>query len=214
MKVDVVYRLKGVCIPKDHEYHLYSAVAKELEARFGLDLHKEEGIQIHPIRGRFYEGRLWLTKKSRFSIRCDRSFADRLSAMAGTIFSLPGVLPISIYDVRVFPLQASENLYCHRILFSSVMTATDVVASTESRLNRLGVKGWKRVRIPSKDGVERSRPFRIAKRGRLTSLVGFPLIIEGLSEEDSLMVQDKGLGGWKRKMGCGIFVPMMGGHHE
>ncbi|MFM8300877.1 MAG: type I-MYXAN CRISPR-associated protein Cas6/Cmx6 [Microcystis aeruginosa] len=38
-------------------------------------------------------------------------------------------------------------------------------------------------------------------------MVGFALAIFDLSEEDSIKLQIHGLGG-KRRMGCGVFVPL------
>jgi len=36
-------------------------------------------------------------------------------------------------------------------------------------------------------------------------IVGYELIIQGLTAEESITVQEQGLGG-KRHMGCGVFV--------
>jgi CRISPR-associated protein Cas6 len=54
----------------------------------------------------------------------------------------------------------------------------------------------------SQDGPKR-RVLRIKDR----AIVGFSLSIYGLSPEESLRLQESGLGG-RRRMGCGIFVPL------
>ena len=38
-------------------------------------------------------------------------------------------------------------------------------------------------------------------------VVGYPMIINGLTDEDSIVIQEHGLGG-RRKMGCGFFEPV------
>jgi len=38
-------------------------------------------------------------------------------------------------------------------------------------------------------------------------IVGFAVSIEGLSDEESLSLQENGIGG-RRRFGCGIFVPV------
>ncbi len=43
------------------------------------------------------------------------------------------------------------------------------------------------------------------------TIVGFSVRLSGLNEGDSVLVQERGLGG-KRKMGAGIFVPIRPKH--
>jgi CRISPR-associated protein Cas6 len=45
-------------------------------------------------------------------------------------------------------------------------------------------------------------------RIREKEVVGHEVVIEGLTSEESLSVQERGLGG-RRHMGCGIFVPLI-----
>jgi CRISPR-associated protein Cas6 len=40
-------------------------------------------------------------------------------------------------------------------------------------------------------------------------VVGYELLLDGLTAEESITVQEHGLGG-RRHMGCGIFVPFRG----
>ena len=46
------------------------------------------------------------------------------------------------------------------------------------------------------------RTFRIKDK----QVVGFELVVAGLGADDSVKLQEHGLGG-RRKMGCGMFVP-------
>jgi CRISPR-associated protein Cas6 len=47
------------------------------------------------------------------------------------------------------------------------------------------------------------RTFRIKEK----QVVGFEIVITGLTAEESLILQERGLGG-RRRMGCGVFVPL------
>jgi len=70
------------------------------------------------------------------------------------------------------------------------------------QLGELGIQGT--VAIPMN---AEGKPDRKAIKIKQFSVVGFGLEVMDLSEEDSLKLQIHGLGG-KRRMGCGIFVPM------
>ena len=62
-------------------------------------------------------------------------------------------------------------------------------------------------------GISIERPFELRGRRRVTvagrRIVGYSVRVSGLSAEESLALQEKGLGG-KRRMGCGVFRPTRG----
>lgn len=76
--------------------------------------------------------------------------------------------------------------------------------AAKHQLNELGIQGT--ASIPT--NVE-GEPDRKAIKIKRYSVVGFGLEVADLSEENSIKLQEDGLGG-KRRMGCGIFVPMGG----
>ncbi len=45
-----------------------------------------------------------------------------------------------------------------------------------------------------------------ARRIKEVRIVGFALLVEGLRPDESLRLQEVGLGG-RRHLGCGVFVP-------
>jgi CRISPR-associated endonuclease/helicase Cas3 len=51
--------------------------------------------------------------------------------------------------------------------------------------------------------VGKRRTMRVKER----ELVGYEVLVEGLTAEDSIALQEHGVGG-KRHMGCGVFVPI------
>ena len=54
--------------------------------------------------------------------------------------------------------------------------------------------------IAKKDGTPKPKTIKVKQ-----TLVGFGIEANNLSETDSIILQEKGLGG-KHKMGCGVFV--------
>ena len=54
--------------------------------------------------------------------------------------------------------------------------------------------------IAKKDGTPKRKTIRVKQ-----TLVGFGIEADKLSQSDSIILQEQGLGG-KQKMGCGVFV--------
>ena len=63
---------------------------------------------------------------------------------------------------------------------------------------------------PRRGGPHAGEPTRRVLRIKDKTVVGFALIVSGLTADESLILQEEGLGG-RRHMGCGIFVPVGGG---
>jgi CRISPR-associated endonuclease/helicase Cas3 len=74
------------------------------------------------------------------------------------------------------------------------------------QLDELGVGG--RPEIPTVPaGPRRGLPLRRVLKVRQSVIVGFAVIVSGLTDAESLRLQECGLGG-RRHMGCGIFSPL------
>ena len=87
---------------------------------------------------------------------------------------------------------------------NSLFVGWNLVNGTLRQLNDLGIQGT--ASIPMNVEGELDRKAIKIKR---YSVIGFGLEVANLSEENSLKLQEHGLGG-KRLMGCGIFEPMRG----
>ena len=53
IKVDLIFRLSGNCIPLDHGYLLYSALSTALEVNDDSWLHTTDTLGLHLIRGQY-----------------------------------------------------------------------------------------------------------------------------------------------------------------
>ena len=74
-----------------------------------------------------------------------------------------------------------------------------------SRLHQMSIMGIPA--IPAfVDGPRAGQPRRKIIHIKGKAIVGYSLIVEGLTAEESILLQEKGLGG-RTRIGCGFFLP-------
>jgi CRISPR-associated protein Cas6 len=201
--VDLLFPVVGTRMPTDHGYTLYSAISRLLprlhdgSVRFGMatvtGLYIGNGLlQLDPMRSRL---RLRLTA------------AD-----------IPHVLPLAGKGVEVMrhrirlgvpqilTLEPAPALFARTVAIKKATEMGPFLEAARRQLDEVGVRGSLRVPDhPAKGGgVE---PLRRVLRIKDVRIVGFALLVRGLTPEESLRLQELGLGG-RRRMGCGFFVPV------
>ncbi|WP_330203405.1 type I-MYXAN CRISPR-associated protein Cas6/Cmx6 [Cyanobacterium sp. DS4] len=75
------------------------------------------------------------------------------------------------------------------------------IKAVERQLESLNILA--KVNLTTKSG----KPIRRTMKIKGKTLIGFGVEITELSENNSILLQEQGIGG-KHKMGCGVFVPM------
>jgi CRISPR-associated protein Cas6 len=112
------------------------------------------------------------------------------------------------------PLIPSPRLYSRLVVIKGFMEAEPFLGAVQRQLGALGVQGRlylvEQSHIEAENREKRSgthstflrRTVRIHGR----EVVGFAVGIEQLTAEESILVQERGIGG-RRRFGCGIFVP-------
>lgn len=206
--VDIVFPVRGGTVPADHGYQLFSALNRVIPY-----LHGNPSVSIHPLRGQLAGNRsLRLTRESVLTVRASHELYASLLKLAGRDLTV-GSNPIRLGVPRVLPLTPYPSLCSKLVTIKPYMEPESFLGAAGRQLEALGITA-KPTLIPRPlssrpfEGQTGSRsPFvrrTIAVRGR--AIVGFALQIHGLSPEDSLLLQSKGLGG-RHRMGCGIFVP-------
>ena len=198
--VDLSFSVMGKdAIPADHGYHLYSAISRVLP-----DLHATNGIGIHPIRGtQIGDRRLALDRRSRLVARTDTDHIAELLPLAGKQLSIGGTsLRVGVPQVR--SLIASTTFRSRLVVIktkqaprASDLTLEIFTAALRRQLDALEVSSEAIVTIGKR------RTLRIKDK----EVVGYEVILEGLIADESLDIQEKGLGG-RRHMGCGVFVAL------
>lgn len=210
-KVDLAFRVTGNEIPADHAYLLYGALCKLLPALHDGPLADEVGV--HAINGRLIGDRLLaLGPRSRLRLRLDSAHIAQVLPLAGKNLQLgPGNLVIGIPEV--YALQPKPALKCRLCIIKGFQNGESFLEAAQRQLDALHVKGAPRLvarksqrSLEGRQSGNQPRYIRRTLRIRDKEIVGFPLIVEQLSAEESLILQEKGLGG-RRHFGCGIFVP-------
>ncbi|MBN2380512.1 type I-MYXAN CRISPR-associated protein Cas6/Cmx6 [candidate division WOR-3 bacterium] len=207
--VDVSFKLQGSSIPVDHGYQLYSSVSKYIPA-----LHGDEDIGLHPISGQLTGNRLLsLTERSTLTFRIPSDRINQILLLAGK------ELKIGKYNLRVgvpqtHALTPSVRLYSRFVVIKGFMEPEPFLEAVRRQLNDLCIKG-KPTLIEQqviaeanvdKDTGSHSPYLRRTIRIRDKDIVGFAVRVEELTAEESIRLQEKGLGG-RRRFGCGIFIP-------
>jgi CRISPR-associated protein Cas6 len=202
--VDVAFRVQGTAVPHDHGYVLFSAISRLIPG-----LHDADWLGIHPISGatRSPDG-LRLKDHARLMLRMPITELGFVAALAGSSLRIgPNLLRVADSPSVHFLTPAgsmSARLVLIRHRPSRFKLASNelpgpalfetFLVEARRQLSTIGVRGE----------VEIAGVKRIVVNGH--KLVGYSVRVSALSDADSLVLQEKGLGG-KRHMGCGLFRP-------
>jgi CRISPR-associated protein Cas6 len=186
-------------VPADHGYHLYAAVSRVLPA-----VHQANGIGIHPIRGRLIGDRqMELCDWSRLSIRiAPERIADFLP-LAGKQLNL-GARSIRVGVPQVYALTPATAVRSRLVTIKassregeepSPPDESAFLAAARRQLDALGISAEVQI------SAGKRRTLRIKDK----EVVGYEMLVSALAAQESVTLQDHGLGG-RRHMGCGIFA--------
>lgn len=191
-------------IVADHGYLLYGAISRELPA-----IHQSNGIAIHPIRGRQVGNRMLAVMPwSNLTLRVPDGRIDEVLPVAGRSLRVgPATLHVGVPRVEALQPTAALRSRLVTIKIQEAPTAADITPelfqiALRRQLDALGVSREVTTTLSNRD----ERPLRTL-RIKQKEVVGYEVILEGLSAAESLAIQEVGLGG-RRHMGCGVFVPL------
>lgn len=207
--VDVHFSLQGKEIPADHGYHLLSAVAKHIPF-----IHDNQDVGIHHISGLFTGSRtLILTSKSRLIIRLPSERIVNVLPLSGKILELNGsTINVGVPSPKA--LIPASRLFSRLVVIKGFMDPEPFIEAAKRQMTEAGLKAMPSLVEQQKvaGANEGNRygthsPFlRRTIRIRDKEIVGFALRVEGLTAEESILLQERGLGG-RRRFGCGVFIP-------
>jgi CRISPR-associated protein Cas6 len=190
--IDLAFPLVGdSTLPSDHGYLLYSAIS-----RIAPCLHGDRGVGIHPIPGRQIGARtLQLCRWSRLVVRASAErIADLLPLAGSQLIVLDRPLRVGVPQVR--PLVPAGGIRSRLVTVKGYTELDGFSDAARRQLDSLDVSRNATV------GIGKRRTLRIKDK----EIVGYEVLIEGLTAEESIRLQENGLGG-RRRFGCGIFIP-------
>lgn len=187
--VDLAFKLMGSKIAVDHGYALFAAVN-----RLVPELHDAQDVGLHPIRGRFDgNGCLVLSPASRLIVRVPEDRIREFLKLAGKTLEVDGNrFRVGVPEVRA--LRPVAALFARLVTIKGFMDAEEFIEAVKRQLETMGVTTALQ--------LGERRTFRIKDK----QVVGFELLATELDAENSIKLQEVGIGG-RRRMGCGVFVP-------
>ena len=191
MQLDLEFPVfSAQAIAVDHGYHLYAGLSKVLST-----VHSENVIAIHPIIGRQIGDRmLQLMPWSTVRIRAPHDGIGDLVRLAGKTVII-GDRQIRLGVPRVLPLVPVTALRSRLVTIKGFMAPESFTQAVRRQLDTMGIGEHVFLTIGKR------RTIKIRDK----EVVGFEVMLEGLTGLESISLQETGLGG-RRRMGCGVFV--------
>lgn len=197
--VDLSFEVIGQTLPADHGYGLYSALS-----HWNEEIHTLKGLSIHTITGiPDKQGKIYLTDKSRFLLRLPWDQVPFAYGLAGKSLTI-GTHTIRLGIPQIYLLKPSSRLRSRLVVIKGYQEPEAFLEAAQRQIKTLGVQG----NIMLLRNFEGERDRKTIKIKRFT-VVGFGVQVSDLTDEESILLQQCGIGG-KRRMGCGVFVRTKG----
>ena len=176
-------------IRSDHGYHLYAGLSKALDV-----MHSADGIAVHPIKGRQIGDRmLQLMPFSSVVIRTPTEKVGELIALSGQSIRIND-RQVRLGVPKLRALEPSPALRSRLVTIKGYQDAETFAEAIRRRMEDMDFGDQVILTIGKR------RTIRIRDK----NVVGFEVILEGLTAAESIALQETGLGG-RRRMGCGVF---------
>lgn len=188
--VDLLFPVLGSSLPSDHGYALFSAISGVVP-----EAHGAAWLGVETIRGVARgDGTTAILPRATLRVRLPAEQISVVLPLAGRRLDVRGHA-VRLGAPQVLPLRPAASLHARIVTIKGFLEPEPFLAAAGRQLDELGVKGELEF-----------GPRRVLKVGE-HKIVGFELGAHGLSADDSLTLQERGLGG-RRRMGAGIFVPI------
>ena len=200
--IDLLFPVIGNQVPADHAYPLYSALVGILPALHNGELRPA----IASISGQYVgDGLQTLNDRSCLRIRLA---SDQIAA----VLPLAGkALVIAEHRVRlgvprVMALTPAPALFARLVTIKGFTEPGPFLEAARRQLAELTIAGEPGIPLIT-TGPRAGQPRRLIIRIKDKRVVGFSLQVTALTADESITLQEQGLGG-RRRMGCGFFMPM------
>ena len=194
--IELAFPVIGKSLSIDHGYQLYSALKYKL-----MHLKYWNDISIKTISGKLdrrKRNEIILTDRSKLLIRLPSNKVPFVYPFSGKTFIL-GNHKIRLGIPEMSFLQSKSKLRSHIVVVKGHEEPETFLAAARKQIEELNIQADINL-IAKKDGTPKRKTIRVKQ-----TLVGFGIEADKLSQSDSIILQEQGLGG-KQKMGCGVFV--------
>lgn len=204
--IELHFPVLGEALPVDHAYGLYAALSRLIPA---LHNGQAPGLAIAPVAGTYAGGGLLSLsgQRSRLRLRLPDERIGLALPLAGKALEIAGHrVRLGVPTVRA--LIPAASLSARLVTVKGFTEPGPFLDAVRRQLAEAGVTAEPAIPLilaGERAGQPRRRILRIRDR----RIVGFALHLTALSAADSLLLQERGLGG-RRRLGCGFFSPMRG----
>ena len=216
-RLDLVFPVNGQAIPREHAYFLYSAISHLIDKPGQPPiLHESKELGIFSIRGTpGGKGELLLNDHSALRLRITTDKLPKLLPLAGKALDLAGHR-LRVGVPRVKALVPASALASPLVLIKLArppgqhdkppeITPETFLTSARKKLDELQIHAEACLQT-NNTGPHKDQPRRRILQVKNSNHVGYAMLVQGLSAEESIRLQENGLGG-RRLMGCGLFLP-------
>jgi CRISPR-associated protein Cas6 len=188
--VELQFPFTGKTLPSDHGYGLYGAISRIIP-----EAHSADWLAIETIPGVVRgDGVTQLDPQARLKIRIPQDRVPLMLKLAEKRLEVDGHA-IRLGAPQIYLLKPAPALYARIVTIKGFTEPEPFLDAVCRKLDELGIKGEPVV-----------GPRRVVRVGD-HKVVGFALAIHELSDEGSIILQERGLGG-RRKQGGGFFKPI------
>ncbi|MCZ2342355.1 MAG: type I-MYXAN CRISPR-associated protein Cas6/Cmx6 [Bacteroidales bacterium] len=201
MMIDLIFPVRGDSVPVDHAYPLYAALSTIVPKFHEASSPFRFALLTGQIAG---GGVLNLNALSKLRVRLPENRVRELLPLAGKRLMI-GKAGVRLGVPSLQTLQPVESLYSRLITFKNAETPEQFLTTARQKLAEAGIGGAPQLPVQLM-GERAGEPQRKVVRVKGVTIVGYALIVSGLTPEDSLALQEQGLGG-RTQIGCGFFLP-------
>lgn len=201
--IDLAFPVRGNAIPADHGYALYAALSRVVP-----QIHEHPEVAVHRICGQPAEDSvLLLNDRSQLTVRLQAGQIPTFLPLAGQTLSVEGQ-SLSVGVPHVLALRPAARLAAHMVTIKGFMEPEGFLEAARRQVDANGISNEVLIGIPKAEPgrPDEGEPIRRVIRIKDKTIVGFAVQVSGLTAEESITLQEHGIGG-RRHMGCGIFVP-------
>jgi CRISPR-associated protein Cas6 len=202
MQIEAMFPVRGELIPADHAYLLYSALSRCVR-----EFHDETAnVRFAPINGpRGGAGTVRLGGRSFLHVRLPAERIALVLPLAGQTLEL-GAHRVTLRPPTVLPIVPAPTLAARVVTYKNATDPEQFLATTRWKLDEIGIAGEPGIPVIER-GERMGQPRRRIVRIKGRRIVGYALQVAGLTADESVRLQELGLGG-RGRLGCGYFLPV------